>query len=290
MTRMMQYIGYAPVGDLFVILVALTPVPRSSPLYAVCSASRWKFFEGLSKWIFMLRLANVVVDPAAHCHTQEYVTAEQHSSAAAQTLMELIEKLSSEDIGEILLQPLGYTTSLLDGFVDIGTKMAPESPEDEEVFYTSRRVSLKLLAFLLKRSVNQDNMCFVSGPMSTPVPTLVPNRLHPLRHVLVEHLVTRVEDIQETLLGGYSKTPASAEEGGEQVEPVVHPGHTVRIPFSSHRAHLVELLVLLVEASESSIKCLSSDMWKSLIGWNFEFAHNNIYHSMFYRLLFSVLR
>lgn len=286
---MIKYIGYAPVGDLFVILVALTPVPRSSSLYAVCSANRWKFFEGLSKWVFMLRLANVVVDPSSHCHTNEYVTPEQHSSAAAQTLIELIEKLSSEDMGEILLQPLGHTASLLDGFVDMGTRNVPgENEPDSETFFTSRRVSLKLLSFLLKRSANEENMCFISGPMATPVPTLVPNRLHPLRGILVEHLVTRVQDIQRSLLDSCPLTKASA--GVERSEPVAHPGHVVRDPFTSHRAHLVELLVLLVEASEGASKKLSVDMWKSLIWWNFEYAHNNIYHSMFYRLLFTVLR
>jgi hypothetical protein len=289
MARMMKYIGYAPVGDLFVILVALTPVPRSSPLYAVCSANRWKFFQGLSRWVFMLRLANVVVDASSHCHTNEYVTPEQHSSAAAQTLIELIEKLSSEDMGEILLQPLGHTASLLDGFVDIGTRSGPgENETDSETFFTSRRVSLKLLSFLLKRSANEENMCFISGPMATPVPTLVPNRLHPLREVVVDHLVTRVDDIQRSLLRGCPLTKASA--GAESSEPVAHPGHVVRDPFTSHRAHLVELLVLLVEASEDTSKKLSVDMWKSLIWWNFEYAHNNIYHSMFYRLLFTVLR
>ena len=290
MGRMLKYIGYAPVGDLFVILVALTPVARSSPLYAVCFSSRWKCFEGLAQWIFLLHLANVVVDPAKHCHTHEYVNSEQHSSAAAQTLMELIEKLSSEDIGEILLQPLGHTPSLLNGLVDIGTRAAPENDADAHTFYTSRRVSLKLLSFLLKKSASEDNMCFVSGPMNTPVPTLVPNRLHPLRCMIVETLVARVGDIQKALLAGVSVKRGGEEEEAPAPERIAHPGHVVVEPFTSHRVHLVELLVLLVEASDDTSKKLSVEMWKSLILWNFEYAHNNIFHSMFYRLLFSVLR
>mmetsp|Transcript_10398 Transcript_10398/g.15810 ORF Transcript_10398/g.15810 Transcript_10398/m.15810 type:complete len:763 (-) Transcript_10398:228-2516(-) len=294
MGRVLRYIGYPPVGDLIVILVALTPIPRTSPLYAVCSSSRWKFFEGLSKWIFMLRLANIIVAPATHCRVDEYVTPEQHCSAASQTLQELIEKLSIEDIGEILLQPLGYTISLLNSFMDKGTGLCADGSklecddEDSETFFTSRRVCLRLLCFLLKRSAAPENVCFVSGPMSNPVPTRVPNRLYPLRPLLVEHLTTRLDSLQQVLVDSAAQLPST--DSDSTLGPIVYPGHVVKIPFSSHRAQLVELLVLLVEASESVVCKIREDLWKLLISWVFDYAYNDIYHSMFYRLLFTALR
>merc|ERR1719218_295612 len=62
------------------------------------------------------------------------------------------------------------------------------------------------------------------------------------------------------------------------------------VPFSSHRAQLVELLVLMVEADESVASTISVDLWKHLINWNFDYPHNNIYQALFYRMLFAILR
>jgi len=302
MARLLRYIGYPPVGDLIVILVALTPVPRASPLYTVSSTNRWKFFESLSRWLFLLKLTEIVVNPESICRLDEYVTCEQHCSAAAQTLQELIEKLCIEEIGEIVLQPLGYTQSLIDSLVDRGisqkqniTKESSSSSSttstltiseqlEDETFLTSRRVSLRILSFLLKKSITAENICFVSGPSNTPVASLVPNRLYPLRPLMIQTLISRLKDIENSII----QTAKSDESN--PTNPVNHPGHQCRRPFSSHRSQLIELFVLIIEGSDSIIEDLSYDLWKLLIQWNFEYAHNNIYHTMFYRLLFAILR
>lgn len=287
MTRLLRYIGYPPVGDLIVILVALTPIPRATPLYTIASTNRWKYFEELSRWLFLHKLTEIVVNPSLHCRLDEYVTSEQHCSSAAQTLQELIEKLSIEEIGEIVLQPLGYTPSLIDSLVDraISVSDSSENPEENEhTFLTSRRVSLRILAFLLKKSSAPENICFVCGPSNTPTATLVPNRLYPLRPFMIQTLASRLKDIEKAILG--TDQTSSLNAG-----PVAHPGHVCQRPFSSHRSQLIELLVLIIEGSDDPItEMITTDFWKLLIQWNFEFAHNNIYHSMFYRLLFTALR
>lgn len=281
--RLLRYIGYPPVGDLIVILVALTPIPRASPMYTASSSNRWKYFEALSKWLFLLKLTDIVVNPSENCRLDEYVTPEQHCSSAAQTLQELIEKLSIEEIGEIVLQPLGYTQSLLDSLVDCALRVGPaDEAQDYDTFSTSRRVSLRILSFLLKKSINQENICFVSGPTNTPMATLVPNRLYPLRSLMIQTLLARLKDIEKAII-------QTSKEG--ELIPVVHPGHKCHRPFSSHRSQLVEIFVLILEGSaEMSSVDVSVELWKLLIQWNFEYVHNNIYHTMFYRLLFAMLR
>jgi hypothetical protein len=329
MTAILRYIGYPPVGDLVVILVALTPVARSSPVYSACSKSRWTFFDALSRWGFMLRLAQIVVQPAEYCRVDEYITSEQHCAAAAQTFNELVEKLSSEDIAEVLLRPLGHSSELLKGFVDRATGMqggvkdeadAMLQSSDPDMYLTSRQVSLRLLSFLLKKSSNPQNSCFIMGVQGQPVQTLVPNRLFPLRPLLVAYLATRVEDLQAVMVMAESRSEGRSESENKSDAPeseessevsekedtsvVAHPGHVCQTPFSSYRSQLVELFVLLVEASIASTTAedddnaddvnfceqVPTDLWKCMISWVFEYAHNNIYHTMFYRILFAVLR
>jgi hypothetical protein len=276
---------------LIVILIALTPIPRASTLYTSSTTNRWKYFEALSQGLFLSKLTEIVVNPHDGCRLDEYVTSEQHCSSAAQTLQELIEKLSIEEIGEIVLQPLGYTQTLLDSLMDCGLSSPSSSPRDHNqncdsstsALLTSRRVSLRILSFLLKKSINSENICFISGPSNTPIATLVPNRLFPLRPLMIQTMLTRLPDLEKAIIGTAKE---SAGGGG-----VSHPGHRCDRPFSSHRSQLVELFVLIMEgAAEIGITETSVELWKLLVQWNFEYVHNNIYHSLFYRLLFSVLR
>ena len=306
MNSILRHIGYPPVGDLLVILVALTPVPRTSPMYTSCNKSRYLFFEALSKWKFFERIASVVVDPASVCRVDEYITAEQHCAAAAQTFNELVEKLSSEEIAEELLRPAGQSTELLKGFVDRATGMHNGdkieadlllASNDQSLYLTSRQASLRMLSFLLKKSSIPQNSCFVMGAQGQPVQTFVPNRLYPIRPLLVSYLSTRVCDIEVVVVEGRGITSNDNKEDEGLVE-TVHPGHVCKIPFSSYRAQLVEFFALLVEASASQesedvinfCESVSVELWKRLIFWVFEYAHNNIYHNLFYRIIFAVLR
>lgn len=279
--RVLRYIGYPPVGDLLVILIGLNPIPRSSPLYASASSSRWKFFEGLSEWIFLLRLAEIVVNPSCTCVTREYVTSDQHCSAAAQTLSEIIDKLSNDDIGEILLQPLGHTPVLLESLITCGTTSLSEDDPEDAIALTSRRASLRFLCFLLKKSSNENNVLYVSSGGNTPVPTTIPNRLYKLRPQIVDYFLDNISLLETALLDTTSSYNTT---------PIIHPGHICTTPFSAYRSQLVELLVLIIEASPPIAQNLSSNLWKVLISWNFEYVHNNIYHSSFYKLMFSILR
>jgi hypothetical protein len=165
-SSLFRYIGYPPVGEMITMLVALTPVSRMTQLYISSAKHRWVFFEQMSQWNIMLKLVEVVTKPDQMCAVDGYITVEQHSSSASIVLHELIEKLSLEDTGELLLQPFGYTKAIVDGLVDTAL-----SSESEAI----RRTSMRLLCFLLRRVADSDIVCIMSPAVgAAPAPTYVP--------------------------------------------------------------------------------------------------------------------
>ena len=263
------------------MIIALTPISRMSQMYSSSLKNRWQFFEQMSQWIFMLKLTEVVVNPEDVCCCDSYVDAEMHSAAAAQVLQELVEKLSLEDTGELLLQPLGCTTSLLDHLVDAAI--------DTSAAEARRRSAIKLLCFLLRRAAEPEIMCMLApSPGGQPMPSVVPNRLFQLRERIICHIETRMPDVFRVLIA-YG-APADGADGQPAVAATVYSVYTVEQPFSSMRLLLVELLVLMVESDEAVSIDMPVDLWRQLIAWTLKYAHNNIYHAFFYRILFAVLR
>lgn len=281
MTALLRYVGYPPVNDIFVMIVALTPVSRLSPLYAQSSKSRWGFFEQISQWTMLLRVVETCMRPAALCCVDGYISADLHSAAACHLFQELVEKLSLEDTGELLLQPIGYTAPLLDALLSAATDGA-ETGE-------TRRNAAKLVCFLLRRCAEPEIMCIV-GPAAggaNAQPTCVPNCLFPLRDRVINHLDTKMETIIDAIV----KYVVPGEKSiSHSRGPAKYSAYTVAQPFTVLRGLLVELVVLMVESDEMMSSYITVECWQQLIGWTVKYANNNIYHALFYRLLFAVLR
>lgn len=295
MSAMLRYVGYVPVGELFLTIVALTPVPRTSPQFTVCAKSRWAFFEQISQWNMLLRVVEAIARPQDVCYLSHSITEEQHAAAAVQLFQDLVEKLSLEDTGELLLQPIGYTTALLNHLLDVSLS----ATADEGL----RRYCTKTICSLLRRAADPEIICIVTPAGGAPTPSSVTNRLYPLRERIIAHVGTRLGAVIEAI-SRYALPPAAGEgAGGSSIAsissigsvtsiagPVKYSGYEVRQPFSTLRSYLVELLVLMVESDESIASNISQELWKLLMEWTLTYAHNNIYHSMFYRLVFAVLR
>jgi hypothetical protein len=280
MSALFKYIGFAPIGELLVMIIALTPISRVSQIYTTCAKSRWLLFEHLSQWVFLLRITELVVKPEDFCHITIEIDAEEHSSAASQVFQELVEKLSLEDIGEILLQPLGYTTQLLDLLVNAATDMTCDN--------SRRRTAIQLLCFLLRRAAEPEVMCMVAGlPGSVATPSIVANRVHPLRERIINHLESRMGEVF-SMISSFD-TPGSnkmcAIEG-----PIVLSAYRIEQPFTSMRALLIEYMTLMIESDEMIAIQLPVSLWRQLMKWTLKYAHNSIYHAFFYRLVFAVLR
>jgi len=87
MASMLHYIGYPPVNEMFVVLVALTSISRSSQLFLGCQSQRWAFFQQLGNWVLLMRITDIVVKPEDYCYISDnYVSGENHSTSATQLL------------------------------------------------------------------------------------------------------------------------------------------------------------------------------------------------------------
>ena len=339
---MMRYIGYAPVGESIAMLIALTPVSRMSQLFVLSGKNRWLFFEQLSQKNFMLTLVEIIVFPEEFCYVNGYINAEQHSSCASFVLQELVEKLSLEETGELLLQPFGYTQQLLEHLIDTSLSGSVMS---------IRRSCTKLLCFLLRRVADSDILYMVSaGNGAAPAPAYVPNRLFPLRDRIINHIYLRIKfymdalensdveynrilnknkrknnnnnnnnsgnndnggdnyenDIDDNInnIVSYNLIEIDIEDNDSEIEndaitnfssetsgnPVKYSAYTVKKPFTVLRSVFFELITLLVESNDSVADLISVELWILLIRWTLKYAHNSIFHAIFFRLIYSVLR
>ena len=297
MKALLKYVGFPPIGELLVMIIALTPVSRVSQLYFECAKRRWTYFEQLNDSVFLLQITDVIVNPEKYCYITPEIDAEEHSSAASQVFQELVEKLSLEDVGEILLQPLGYSTELLDLLVNTAvtntsssmiTAGSTSSSVDIHGENSRRRTAIQLLCFLLRRAAEPEVMCMVAGgPGNMAQPSIVANRVHPLRERIISHLETRMSDVFVMIarFASPESKKLSAVEG-----PIVYSSYTIDQPFTSMRALLIEYVVLMVESDETIATKLPVYLWRLLMQWTLRYAQNSIYHAFFYRLVFAVLR
>lgn len=166
---------------------------------------------------------------------------------------------------------------LLDALVD--TTIDPAVPDG------LRRHCTRIVCFLLRRAAEAEIMCFVQHPNGAPpAATYVANKLYPLRERIVNHIRGRIGDVTASI--------QNFEAGGskEELGAVKYSSYDVQVPFSSLRSYIVELLALMVESDETVASLIPLELWKQFISWALKYAHNNIYHALFYRLIFAVLR
>ena len=240
----------------------------------------------IGNWLLLLKLAEVVVAPGS-CFISAGTTEDDHSAAATQAFLELVEKLSIDDSGEMLLQPLGYVAQGYSLSLIQLLLVATTGTDEAEASLSTPRggCSVRLLSFLLRRSTDPELICFMAPSNGLPVtPSFAPNRLFPLRSLMLSMFGAQFSTIVQSLDSLRCDSLAAASEG------VRHPGHAVARPFSVFRSDMVELLVLLIEADVSLSELITPELWVELISWITVYAHNNVYHNSFYRLFFAVLR
>lgn len=305
MNSLLRHVGCVPVADVIVMLVCMSPISRQSHLYVTAAKNRWMFLSGLASMRFMLQVTAVAAHPETHCWTDGYVSAAQHASAAVQVLQELVEKFSLEDSGELLLQPFGHCAELFDllincslglpdGFDDFSDSFAAIPIGFEETI--PRCVYLRCLCYLLKRSANREIAVYVANSGRAPSAVMVPNKLHSLRPLILEHVKRRMRSVHKILIAlAEDDDDCSANEDKEKTHDfpsssVAYPGHVVKKSFSDYRVLLMEFFVLMIEADSDVAPEVPLELWKAIVNLIFLYPHNNIYHSMFFRTLYAVLR
>ena len=277
--NMLAYIGFPPVCELMVMLIALTPVPRTGALYTSCSKNRWVFLNELNQWNFMLQISNIISKPEQYCNCNNFINSDQHSTAAAQLLQEIIEKISLEELGEELLCKLSENTLIIDTLIN-GIIQKRNNYIDG-----IRRSCTKMINFLLRRAADMEILCYNHHPNGAPpTATYVLNRLFALRENIVNHTKLKLNDLI-LYLYNYDNFYLENKKMNK------YSSYEVSKPFTSLRAMVIEIIVLMVESEETvASTVINVDTWKMLISWVITYAHNNVYHALFYRLVFAVLR
>lgn len=74
------------------------------------------------------------------------------------------------------------------------------------------------------------------------------------------------------------------------IESVKYSSYTVKNPFTVLRSVFLEFITLMVESDDTVADLIPVELWKVLINWVLKYPHNSIFHAIFFRLIFSVLR
>ncbi|TMW68686.1 hypothetical protein Poli38472_006154 [Pythium oligandrum] len=283
MGSMLQYIEHAPVAELFLTMICKPHSATVMRFYQATPQKKWQFFRSLSEWKILLVLAE-------HVYGTSYT--EEHNIGAADVFVELLDRLSADENGAILLQPAAYCPELLENLIRtaVDNKLSRSAGQ--------RTAAMKCVLRLLQRSMLEK----VQGPPTSPyqsfggtIVNLVPNQLASLREkifelaekdmaIMLQYMTEKYQDQQNIQMDLSSDKPLPDSA-------VRHTAYVVKVPFTEFRLMLVDALVELI--AHNPVKMhdhFDVNVWRVLVAWFFEYAHNNLYHAAFYQLVFIALR
>uniref|UniRef100_M4C5A3 Uncharacterized protein n=1 Tax=Hyaloperonospora arabidopsidis (strain Emoy2) TaxID=559515 RepID=M4C5A3_HYAAE len=289
MGAMLPYLEYAPVAELFLTIICKPHSAAVMRFYTSTPPKKWAFFRALAEWKVLLVLAT-------HVWSREY--GETHSIGAADVFVELLDRLAADENGQLLLQPAAYCSELLEGLISAAVepdcnKAAPQRT------VAQRTAAMKCVFRLLQKSKLEK----VQGPPTSPyqsfgatIVNLVPNQLEPLREKIYQLVEQHLGDLLNYLIQKYVSQQNIEMPGGESGKPlpasaVRHTAYVVKVPFTELRLMLAETLVeVMAHNSRLMSEHFDVNVWRVLLTWFFEYAHNNLYHAAFYQLVFIALR
>lgn len=176
-------------GGRFRQLNSATDGSFSAP-YQVAPESRWKMYKSLAEWRFLVVLGSQVYSPQVSF---------RHASACADMLLEAVEVLSSDENGELLLQPIGHCPELLKGLIGVAVGRERVLPLEQ------RTGAARVVLGLLQKAVNDHVLCAPSlRPQSAmqQAPVLVPNHLCSVRTLLHEIVRGELPNIVKAVVEG----------------------------------------------------------------------------------------
>ncbi|OQS02112.1 hypothetical protein THRCLA_05493 [Thraustotheca clavata] len=281
---MLLYLEEAPVADVFLAMICKPHNAAFLRMYKSTPDAKWRFFRGLAEMKLLVALGEHVCKP-------EY--SEAHAVAAADVFLELIDRLAADDNGELLLQPAGHSTQLLNDFIK--TFLDVPNTKDPLSYLAPpcgrRQAALRcLLGLLHKSSLEQ-----VQGPPTSPyhsfgatIVNLVPNQLLSLRSRIFSHVgghgITKYLDF---IVQQYR---AQIKVSGTKDFTIKHTGYSVQFPFTAFRMDLIQMVEELVRNDPALLEHFTFETWQALVFWFLQFPHNNLYQGIFCRLIFSAIR
>lgn len=309
---MIHNLSEPPVAEMLLKLLTVPSPTNPVGQYRTPPSAKWRVFESLAEWRIILVLAEEVSSPQ---------DVPEQTSAAADFLVDLVDRLTTDENGELLLQPIGHCPELLDNLLKraLDKKAAP----------THRADCVRVILALACRSGESHIPANGYAPAETQSPygattiPMVPNQFRSVRALFRKNLAAQLPRICDCLLTeGVATTMVAAAvrataagtgvEGEKEFEgAMAHPGHVVAVPFSYLRLSLVNLLVEILDDSmgkegvagqfhhqvqqqqEQARKLREKvpvPLWRLLCQWFFQYPFSNLYHSLFYRLVYRILK
>jgi len=109
----------------------------------------------------------------------------------------------------------------------------------------------------------------------------MPNMLSAVHDKLHDHAKTFVSSLAETLISLDSQ---------KKETPIPFSAFTIKRPFGLFKFCLVEILTDLIICAPDILDKLPQQIWRVLGSWFVEYCHNNLYHSLFYKIIQIIVR
>jgi len=274
MENIMRFIGHEPVANLTRILLT---EPALQP-YTSVPDHMAGFLSCLGSWGVIKHLSRIICEPAAHCVITDAFREKEHVQAAIETLVVLLDRLHLTDPSESL-SGLGEATELLERLVAIAI--------DPTYQNRLRQMCLHFFCDLLRGSSFYMHVVYVTDDTNkAPQQKFIENKLHRKYSYFVDAASAQMV----TVLSYLMDSPGAKGAAGAEEDAVKHPGSYAVPPFGALRLQLLTFVAAVVEASPAVCENLTAAYWQQLVRWVEQYPHNDIYHSLFYKIFFSVLR
>lgn len=186
----------------------------------------------------------------------------------AEFFIKLLEKLSSFEMSGILFISLCRSSTFVDGLFKVATSI-----DDTYPFEQRHACAMVLRELLLKSGEKMFEHADYTRPM--------PNMLSAVHDKLHDHAKAFVVPLVEVLINLDAQKKENA---------IPFSAFTVKRPFGLYRFCLVEILTDLIICAPEILDKLPQQIWRVLGSWFVEYCHNNLYHSLFYKIIQIIVR
>jgi len=186
----------------------------------------------------------------------------------AEFFIKLLEKLSSFEMSGILFISLCRSSSFVDGLFKAATNTDDTYPYEQR-----HACSMVLRELLLKSGEKMFEHADYTKPM--------PNMLSAVHDKLHDHAKAFIVPLSEALINLDLQKKESS---------IPFSSFTVKRPFGLYRFCLVEILTDLIICTPEILDKVPQQLWRVLGTWFVEYCHNNLYHSLFYKIIQIIVR
>lgn len=197
-----------------------------------------------------------------------YGLGQVNSLYVAEFFNKLLEKLSSFEMSGILFISLCRTSIFVDGLFKVATNTTDEYPLEQ------RQACSSVLRELLIKSGEK---IFEQSEFARPMP----NMLSAIHDKLHEHAKNHVADLCNALI---------FMDGQKKENIVPFSAFTIKRSFGLYKYNLTEVLTDLIICVPEVLDKVPQPMWRVFGAWFIEYCYNNLYHSLFYKVVQIIIR